>query len=146
MKTFMTKLESTSKVHTGGCHCGEVRYELVGEVAHATLCHCSLCRATTGAPAVAWCSVEATNFRFIRGLPRSYRSTPFGTRTFCPTCGTQLTFRDDDETGIDITTASLDEPGSDAVAPRDQTFARSELSWMGTVHALPRFSTTRHEE
>jgi hypothetical protein len=142
----MAKLQSTSTVRTGGCHCGEVRYELVGAVANATLCHCSLCRATTGAPAVAWCSVEANNFRFTRGLPRSYRSTPMGTRTFCPTCGTQLTFREGNESGIDITTASLDEPDAYAIAPRDQTFVRSELSWMGTVHALPRFSTTRYKE
>lgn len=139
----MTKIPSVSHVLTGGCHCGEVRYELAGGVANATLCHCFLCRATTGAPAVAWCSVEAINFRFTRGLPCSYRSTPHGTRTFCPRCGTQLTFREDGESGIDITTASLDDPGEDAVAPRDQTFARSELPWMGSAHALPRFSTTR---
>lgn len=141
----MTYPSSASIVRTGGCHCGEVRYEMLGEVFNATLCHCSLCRATTGAPAVAWCSVEATNFRFTRGLPRSYRSTPHGTRTFCATCGTQLTFREDSDTGIDITTASLDAPGEDAVAPRDQTYARSELPWMDRSLALPRFDTTRTE-
>lgn len=58
-------------------------------------------------------------------------------------CGTQLTFREDGDTGIDITTASLDDPGADAVAPRDQTYARSELPWMRGALALPRFNTTR---
>lgn len=142
----MKSLSSALKIRSGGCHCGEVRYELQGEVANATLCHCTLCRATTGAPVVAWCSVEATNFRFTRGLPRSYRSTSHGMRTFCATCGTQLTFQENGETGIDVTTASLDEPNSDAVAPRDHTYARSEIPWMGSTHALPRFSTTRHHE
>lgn len=141
----MTHPSSASIVRAGGCHCGEVRYEMLGDVFNATLCHCSLCRATTGAPAVAWCSVEGTNFRFMRGLPRSYRSTPHGTRTFCATCGTQLTFREDGDTGIDITTASLDAACEDAVAPRDQTYAGSELPWMDRLHTLPRFGTTRIE-
>lgn len=139
----MTTPHSRPDARTGGCHCGEVRYALQGEVANATLCHCTLCRATTGAPAVAWCSVEASHFSFTRGQPRSYRSTPHGTRTFCAMCGTQLTFREDGETGIDITTASLDEPGADAVAPRDQTYARSELPWLRSAHALPRFDAAR---
>jgi len=139
----MTGQPSESSVRTGGCHCGEVRYEMQGEVCNATLCHCTFCRATTGAPVVAWCSVEATNFKYTRGSPRSYRSTPHGTRTFCPTCGTQLTFREDGDSGIDVTTASLDHPDEDAVAPRDHTYARSALPWMGIAQVLPRFSTTR---
>lgn len=139
----MKKVRPVSRVRTGGCHCGEVRYEILGEVYNATLCHCSLCRATTGAPAVAWFSVGVTSFLFTRGLPRSYRSTAHGTRTFCPTCGTQLTFRKDNDVGIDITTASMDEPGDSEVAPRDQTYARSELPWMSSANALPRFKTIR---
>lgn len=139
----MTVQSSKSGVRTGGCHCGEVRYEIQGEVFNATLCHCTLCRATTGAPVVAWCSVAATNFLYTSGLPRTYRSTPHGTRTFCPICGTQLTFREDGDSGIDVTTASLDHPGEDAVAPRDHTYARSELPWMSIAQVLPRFSTTR---
>ena len=142
----MTSPSSTSKIRSGGYHCGEVRYELQGDVANATLCHCTLCRATTGAPVVAWCSVEAMNFRFTQGFPRNYRSTPRGMRTFCAKCGTQLTFREDGETCIDVTTASLDDPNAEAVSPRDQTYARSQLSWMGSAHALPYFSTTRQHE
>lgn len=142
----MTGQPLESAIRTGGCHCGEVRYEKQGEVFNATLCHCTLCRATTGAPVVAWCSVEATNFRYTQGLPRTYRSTHHGARTFCPTCGTQLTFREDGDSGIDVTTASLDSPGEDAVAPRDHTYARSELPWMGIAQVLPRFSTTRTRE
>ena len=40
----------------GGCYCGAVRYETRGEPIERALCHCSICRATTGAPAVvgAW--------------------------------------------------------------------------------------------
>jgi hypothetical protein len=32
-------------------------------------------------------------FRFLSGTPSSFRSSDHGTRTFCPHCGTPLTFR-----------------------------------------------------
>ena len=139
----MTHPETTPETRTGGCHCGAVRYEAWGKVFNATVCHCTLCRGTTGAPAVAWFSVEATHFRLTRGQPQSYRSTPRGNRTFCAACGTQLTFREDGETAIDITTASLDEPAAAAVAPRDQTYARSALPWMDGLQVLPRIAASR---
>jgi hypothetical protein len=41
-------------VITGGCHCGAVRYEAVGEALTHALCHCSDCRRSAGAPMVAW--------------------------------------------------------------------------------------------
>ena len=136
-------MNSLADTFTGGCHCGEVRYEMHGKIFNATLCHCTLCRGTTGAPVVAWCSIDLTSFRFTHGHPRSYQSTRLSTRTFCASCGTQLTFFTDGETSIDITTASLDEPDADAVSPQDQIFTRSELPWMNDMHALPRFNTKR---
>lgn len=133
----MTSPSSTSKIRSGGCHCGEVRYELQGDVANATLCHCTLCRATTGAPVVAWCSVEAMNFRFTQGFPRNYRSTPRGMRTFCAKCGTQLTFREDGETCIDVTTASLDDPNAEAVSPETRPTREANFpGWVARMHCL----------
>jgi len=74
----------------GGCFCGAIRYEAGGTPFHKTNCHCSICRRTTGAPFVAWFSVPRSEFRLVQGATTQFRSTPKGTRTFCPRCGTQL--------------------------------------------------------
>ena len=39
---------------TGGCHCGAVRYEVIGAPHSVMLCHCADCRKNSGAPLVAW--------------------------------------------------------------------------------------------
>jgi hypothetical protein len=42
---------------TGGCFCGFVRSETTGTPCEESICHCSICRRTAGAPLVAWFSV-----------------------------------------------------------------------------------------
>ncbi|MGI8839313.1 MAG: GFA family protein [Caulobacteraceae bacterium] len=121
---------------TGGCYCGTVRYEAAGEPTERALCHCTICRATTGAPAVAWFTVQRANFRYTAGAPTSFASTPKAMREFCGVCGTQLTFvHEDYGDRIDITTASLDDPH--AAPPVEHIWTRSRLDWMTRLDALP---------
>ena len=57
---------------TGGCYCGAVRYEVTGQRFDQTLCHCAICRRTTGAPVVAWLSVRPDDFRLTAGAPTAF--------------------------------------------------------------------------
>ena len=128
---------------TGGCFCGRVRYEAGGAPYNSTACHCTICRRTSGAPLVAWFSVPRSQFR-VAGEPRSFRSSAKATRSFCPECGTALTFELDaaaDE--IDVTTASLDDPNR--VPPADHTYAESRLDWVKLADGLPQFRHARSE-
>ena len=128
----------------GGCLCGFVRYRAGGTPSHETWCHCSICRRASGAPCVAWFSVDAAEFAFTAGAPATYRSSKNGTRAFCPRCGTQLTFRFDDLPGeVDVTTASLDDP--EALPPRDHTRTSSRLSWADPGAELPSFAESRSD-
>jgi len=122
---------------TGGCYCGAVRYEADGEPIERALCHCAICRAITGAPAVAWFTVQQGDFRHTAGAPAAFASTPKATREFCATCGTQLTFVHEDYAGkrIDITTASLDNP--EAAPPVEHLWTKSRLPWMTDLDRLP---------
>src|SRR5262249_23711031 len=94
----------------GGCLCGAVRYRATAVPAESSYCHCRMCQRSASSPVMAWVSVPASTFAYIAGEPRIYRSSTKAQREFCPTCGTQLVFRQDDDTDVDITTASLDEP------------------------------------
>jgi hypothetical protein len=122
---------------TGGCHCGAVRYEATGEFGNAALCHCTDCRRTTGAPAVAWFTLPTEAFRFTKGEPARYASSAKAERTFCARCGAQITFVHEDYDGkrLDITTASLDDP--QVAPPRLHIFTRIRLAWMNNLNALP---------
>ncbi|MBF0665736.1 MAG: GFA family protein [Brevundimonas sp.] len=120
---------------TGGCHCGSVRYEADGAPVERALCHCDLCRRTTGAPAVAWFTVRESDLR-LTGEPVRHASSDHAERSFCGRCGTQITFRDAAyEDRIDVTTGSLDDP--EACPPVEQIWVRSRPAWMATAHALP---------
>jgi hypothetical protein len=126
----------------GGCFCGFIAYRLDGEPEHRTCCHCSICRRTSGAPFVAWFTVPSESFRFTRGQPARLRSSEHGSRTFCPRCGTPLTFQSSrlpDE--IDVTTCSLADP--ERFPPQDHTHTRSRLAWVELGDGLPAFLDAR---
>ena len=126
----------------GGCFCGFVRYAAGGTPSDETNCHCSICRRTSGAPFVAWFTVRSADFRFSAGQPASLRSSEHGVRTFCPRCGTPLTFRSSHlPDAIDVTICSLDDP--ERLPPRDHTRASSRLSWVRLADRLPVFSEAR---
>ena len=121
---------------TGGCHCGTLRYEAKGEPYARALCHCTDCRAVSGAPALAWFTVKKDAFGFTAGAPVVYASSPEARREFCGRCGAQITYAQDrrgDE--IDVTTASLDDP--EAAGPLEHIWTRSRLAWMTGLDALP---------
>jgi hypothetical protein len=126
---------------TGGCLCGAIRYEARGPLFHQTVCHCSICRRSAGAPMVAWFSVKLADFAITAGQPSQYRSSARAVRSCCPTCGTQLTFKYDGLEEIDVTVCSLDDPA--AVAPHDHTYVSSQLPWVHLDDGLPRYDEAR---
>ena len=126
---------------TGGCFCGEIRYE-AGRAFDETNCHCSICRRTTAAPFVAWFTVKRAEFRMTHGTPTRFNSTATAVRSFCSLCGTQITFENaaaPDE--IDVTTCSLDAP--ELVPPVDHTFVSSRLEWVRLADELPKYNGKR---
>jgi hypothetical protein len=63
-------------------------------------------------------------------------------RSFCPRCGTPLTFESShfpDE--IDVTTCSLSDP--ETIPPKDHIHVSSKLSWVKLDAGLPAFPEER---
>ena len=135
----------TNAAVEGGCLCGAVRYRAAGEASHPTLCHCNSCRRAAGAPLVAWVTFPLAQFAFTKGAPARYRSSPRVVRTFCPTCGTPLTYEHDSLPGtIDVTVASLDDPS--AFPPADHTWTSEKIAWLALGDGLPRHPRSRFEQ
>jgi hypothetical protein len=118
-----------SDTHTGGCLCGQIRYAVsiphgFDDTAH---CHCRMCQRAVGAAVVTWTSVPAASFTWTAAAPAAYRSSANAVRTFCPVCGTSLSFALDGDPAIDVTVASLDNPDAATVDRNIWTESRLRL-------------------
>ena len=107
----MSSKESESELHTGGCLCGAVRYEVLGPLKPVVACHCSQCRKTSGH---FWAStlVQKANFKLSedKGL-RWFSSSSFAQRAFCSDCGSSVFYRRNDrEDKIAVAAGTLDGP------------------------------------
>jgi hypothetical protein len=123
----------------GGCACGTVRYRLKSAPFDAGWCHCRTCQLNSGAPAMAFASVPATDLAFVAGEDKVKRfaSSRFGHRLFCGECGTPILVRLDHQPDtVDFSIVTLDRP--DAVPPGFHIFYGSKVAWFETADDLPR--------
>lgn len=127
--------------HDGGCLCGAIRFTSRAEALDAGYCHCTLCRRSTGAPVLAWVSYPADTFEYVSGAPAIYASSDHGHREFCNVCGTQIAYRDSQDTSkVEVNVGSLDD--CEWVVPRCHIWHRSRIGWFDTNDTLPRFETS----
>ncbi|MGF1479073.1 MAG: GFA family protein [Cyanophyceae cyanobacterium] len=131
-----------STYYTGGCLCGKIHYRINGEPLRTMLCHCRTCRRQAGGPASAFAIFLRQGVEVIRGEPRSFQSSPHGTRHFCGNCGSLLFFQEQDSLEIDIFLGSLDEP--EKLPPLAyQTWITRRLSWFPKMPELKSYSEER---
>ena len=128
---------------TGGCLCGEIRYEITEPVIECVFCHCRMCQKGIGAPVSAGSVYPVDALHFTKGEPKYYRSSPFAERGFCANCGSSLTFRavsppvtPDWADWIVIETPTLDNPEPNA--PTWHIGVESQMPWLDIQHASGR--------
>jgi hypothetical protein len=126
----------------GGCFCGSVRYESGRPLYAPTLCHCRSCQRASGAHAVGWYTVRPDTWRVTAGGLVERQSSLGVWRGYCANCHSPLTYRVATRPlEIDVTIASLDDPG--AVAPADHIYMADAAAWDEPSDGLPQFLATR---
>lgn len=115
---------------TGGCLCGAVRIEAVGQPYRVGICHCLDCRKHHGAPFFAAAMFPASAVT-VKGRTSSYNG-----RHFCPRCGSSVFAVSDDE--VELHLGALDAP--DQFVPTYECWTVRRESW------LPEFAGMRHYE
>jgi hypothetical protein len=65
---------------TGGCYCGEIRYEADGEPVMKGECHCRECQYLTGGQANDFMAMPTAGFRYTNGEPKEASSGATSTR------------------------------------------------------------------
>jgi len=96
---------------TGGCNCGNIRYELEGEPNGIGLCHCETSRKETGS-AFSYFGIWPKAKTIVTGNSHSWPSKA-GRRHFCPTCGSSVFDAEDTSDEIEFKLGTLDKPPSE---------------------------------
>jgi hypothetical protein len=122
----------------GGCLCGAVRYRATAVPVRGVICHCSMCRKHSGAPALAFVHFPLASFNWVKGEPTRYRSSRYAERGFCSECGSTLTMHEEILSDrVLVTVGSLDEPHR--VHPDDHVWTQDRIPWFEIKDQLPRF-------
>ena len=77
---------------TGECFCGQIKYQIDGNLRDARSCHCSRCRKAFSSQASAYALVDADDFKWLAGehLLTAYLSQHGFGLQFCKICGSTL--------------------------------------------------------
>lgn len=93
---------------TGSCLCGAVHYETAAEPAAPSACHCTQCRKQSGH---VWASSYVADADLtITGDVRWFQSSDKAKRGFCPTCGSALFWKHDDDSFLCFSAGSINGP------------------------------------
>ena len=132
---------------TGGCLCGEIRFEIDRPATGATYCHCTRCQKRTGSGASAQAQVDGTGFRIVAGedLVKTWRHPDGGwEKAFCRECGAHLFSRDPgDHSRMGIRMSAFD--GDPGVRPSKRSFTAYAAVWEPLPDdGLERFAESAH--
>ena len=126
---------------SGGCFCGEIRFEVTGPARYACFCHCESCRRAAGGVYVPWATFDEEAFVVTRGEMARHHSAPGVNRGLCSNCGTSLTYEHIDRARqIDVNLTSFDEPSQ--FAPVAHIWVEDKLPWVSIDDGLPQFEKT----
>ena len=78
---------------SGGCYCGSLRYESVGDIEASIQCHCRECQYITGGNPNVIMIMPLNGFEFVKGIPKTFKRKDIEnavTRLFCENCGTGI--------------------------------------------------------
>ena len=122
---------------TGGCMCGAVRLRTAGVPQVVVYCHCRDCRASNGAPASLFAGYRAEQVEWSRGETKGYQSSATVVRSFCPACGTPLSYEDERLPGeVYVPVGIFEDPA--AFEPEAHDWVSQRIPWFNVRDDLPR--------
>ena len=118
---------------TGGCLCGDVRFEATGRPYRVGICHCLDCRKHHGALFYA-AAIFPQDAVTVEGETGEYRG-----RHFCPRCGSSVFARSGDE--VEVHLGSLDAP--DQFVPTYECWTVRRENWLPEFAGMRRYARDR---
>ena len=136
-----------TKTITGGCLCGEIRYECQGDPVRAFICHCIDCQRFTGSAFSPELFFPKESFRLLSGTPSGHaiaaESGNMNERQFCSHCGASLfAVLEKYPDWISVTAGSLDD--KTAFKPSLHVWTRSQMGEVRVIDDLEKFEKWRN--
>ena len=118
---------------TGGCQCGAIRYEVIGEPRLVVVCHCTDCQRQSGSAFGMTMVVDEADFRVIHGEPKTFASKSDTGRAklgaFCPDCGTRIYHKPEWRRGkVSVKPGTLDD--ASWLRPQVHIWTSSKQGWI----------------
>lgn len=114
----------------GACNCGAVAFEIDSRLSDIFVCHCSICRRSTGSSGIAVVVIEKDRFRWTRGRSRiaTWKKPGADWQTwFCRTCGSPLPGEND--ASRMFVPAGLISEGGEALRVAHHIWVDSKAGW-----------------
>lgn len=92
---------------SGRCLCGAVRFSLTPTTRNVGVCHCSMCRRWAAGPFMVLDHDGPVTFEGGENIG-TYKSSEWGERAFCKTCGTSLYWKMSEAEHFAVSAGALD--------------------------------------
>ena len=126
----VTRPQTPSAPINGACNCGTVRFEINTGVSDIYVCHCSICRRSTGSNGIAVIVVDNEAFRWIAGEANitTWKKPDVDWQTwFCSRCGSPLPGANDAKRTF--VPAGLLLEGSEPLSVKHHIWVDSKANW-----------------
>lgn len=126
---------------TGGCACGEIRYEFDQEPLNNVFCYCTDCQKATGTDKAFSLILKIDSLKITKGKTKSYITIADSgnqlERHFCPNCGSTL-FGMSKALGVmGLAVSNLDNPN--AYEPKIAIYTKSAPKWAAIPKDLEQY-------
>ncbi len=114
----------------GECNCGAVAFEIDADLSSVFVCHCSICRRSTGSNGIAVVVIDNDAFRWTRGEEQvaTWKKPNADWQTwFCRICGSRLPGANDESRMF--VPAGLISDGGDALRVLHHIWVGSKAGW-----------------
>jgi hypothetical protein len=123
---------------SGGCECGAVRYSVPDAFLYAANCHCSRCRAATGAAFKPFAGIEREKLTLERGAESLMTvGEPELHDARCACCGSLLYSVVREGEFVHVAMGSLSDAPS--IRASEHIFVGSKAPWFEITDELPQF-------
>ncbi|MCA1930610.1 GFA family protein [Rheinheimera sp.] len=129
-------------MYSGQCLCGAVKIAIYGSIKDIILCHCSLCRKSSGTAYATNGFVSSAEFSVIQGeqLLKAFSLKQGRQRHFCSNCGSPVySSSAADPSRVRIRLGILDSDITER--PISHNFVSSKANWDDLDAELPRYNS-----
>ena len=137
-------MENEQQIHTGGCLCGAVRYEVTGPLRDVVNCHCSMCQKQHGnfGPHT---KARKVNIRITQEIGLAwYQTSDVARRGFCNRCGSGLFWEPYELDATGIIAGTLDD--SSGLKTMGHIFVGEKPGFYHIDDDLPQFEASSDGE